>query len=112
MDNNHFSLLNKCFFVDTLTITDLVTEGQQLYDYLLLNVSQYGFKVLEMENRTSEFILVQVTTARQVSYKDAQDRQHTDDFDMTLIVYNLCTPFKPVDNVLHLKYYLILTSKR
>ncbi|XP_030748432.1 LOW QUALITY PROTEIN: KICSTOR complex protein SZT2-like [Sitophilus oryzae] len=97
---------------DTLTIGNLVTEGKQLYDYLLSNVHQYGFKVLEMDDGCLEYILVQVTTAKHVSYKDSQDRQHTDDFDMTLVVYNLCTPFKPTDNVLHLRYYLILTSKR
>ncbi|KAJ8923504.1 hypothetical protein NQ315_010082 [Exocentrus adspersus] len=99
---------------DTLTIKNLVTEGQQLYEYLLSNVSQYNFKVLEMDlwEGESEFILVQVTSTPQVSYKDSQDRHHTDDFDITLVVYNLCTPYHPADNVLHLKYYLILTSKR
>ncbi|XP_066247487.1 KICSTOR complex protein SZT2-like [Euwallacea similis] len=97
---------------DTITIEELVTEGKQLFDYLLANVSQYGFNVLEMENGSAEFILVQTSTARQISYKDSQDRQHTDDFDMTLVVYNMCTPYKPTDKVVHLKYYLILTSKR
>ncbi|XP_048517774.1 KICSTOR complex protein SZT2 isoform X3 [Dendroctonus ponderosae] len=97
---------------DTITIEGLVTEGKQLFDYLLSNVRQYGFSVLEMDHTSPEFILVQVTTARQVSYKDSQDRQHTNDFDMTLVVYNLCTPYKPTDRVMHLKYYLILTSKR
>ncbi|KAF7281911.1 hypothetical protein GWI33_004033 [Rhynchophorus ferrugineus] len=97
---------------DTLTIDNLVTEGKQLYDYLRLNVQQYGFKVLETDVGSSNFILVQVSTARQISYKDSQERKHTDDFDMTLVVYNLCAPYKSTDNVLHLKYYLILTSKR
>lgn len=91
-----------------------MTEGQQLYEYLLSNVSQYNFKVFELDlwEGDSEFILVQVTSTPQVSYKDSQDRHHTDDFDITLVVYNLCTPYHPSDNVLHLKYYLILTSKR
>ncbi|CAH1153732.1 unnamed protein product [Phaedon cochleariae] len=99
---------------DTLTIKNLVTEGKQLYDYLLSNVSQYDFKVFEMDGHDteSEFILVQVTSTPQVSYKDSQDRHHTDDFDITLVVNNLCTPYSPKDNVLHLRYYLILTSKR
>ncbi|KAL1492858.1 hypothetical protein ABEB36_011037 [Hypothenemus hampei] len=98
---------------DTITLEGLLTEGKQLFEYLLSNVGQYGFKVLEMEGGgTPEFVLVQVSTARQISYKDSQDRQHTDDFNMTLVVYNLCTPYKPTDKVLHLKYYLILTSKR
>nr|XP_023016879.1 KICSTOR complex protein SZT2-like [Leptinotarsa decemlineata] len=99
---------------DTLTIKNLVTEGKQLYDYLLKNVDQYNFKVFEMDvhESESEFILVQVTSTSQVSYKDSQDRQHTDDFDITLVVYNHCMPYSPEDNVLHLRYYLILTSKR
>ncbi|XP_050313415.1 KICSTOR complex protein SZT2-like [Anthonomus grandis grandis] len=97
---------------DTLTIDNLVTEGKQLFDYLLRNVNHYGFKVLEMDDSPPEFILVQVTTTRQVFYKDSQDRQHTDDFDMTLVIYNQCAPYKPTDKVLHLKYYLILTAKR
>lgn len=101
-------------FVDTITIKNLVSEGQQLYDYLLSNVSQYDFKVLEADvwEGAPEFFLVQVTTTPQVSYKDSQDQKHTDDFDITLIVYNLCTPYSPTDNILHLRYYLILTSKR
>ncbi|CAH0562057.1 unnamed protein product [Brassicogethes aeneus] len=100
-------------YADTLTIKNLVTEGKQLYDYLLSNIAQYNFKVFEMEaNEDMECILVQVTSTPQVSYKDSQDRHHTDDFDITLVIYNLCTPYSPKDNVLHLKYYLILTSKR
>lgn len=100
-------------YTDTLTIKDLVTEGKQLYEYLLSNVAQYNFKVFNMDHiGDMEYILVQVTSTPQVSYKDSQDRQHTDDFDITLVVYNLCTPYSPQDTVLHLKYYLILTSKR
>lgn len=92
----------------------MVTEGKQLYDYLLTNVAQYDFKVLDMDKGDGEveYILVQVTSTPQVSYKDSHDRQHTDDFEITLVVYNLCMPYNPTDNVLHLKYYLILTSKR
>ncbi|XP_056646993.1 KICSTOR complex protein SZT2-like isoform X1 [Diorhabda sublineata] len=99
---------------DTLTIEDLITEGKQLFDYLLSNVNQYDFQVIQMNSHEgeSEYILVQVTSAPQVSYKDSQDQQHTDDFDITLVVHNVCTPFSPKDNVLHLRYYLILTSKR
>ncbi|XP_008200755.1 KICSTOR complex protein SZT2 isoform X3 [Tribolium castaneum] len=99
---------------DTITITNLVTEGKQLYDYLLTNVNQYNFKVLDMDKGDGEieYILVQVTSNPQVSYKDSHDREHTDEFEITLVVYNLCAPYSPTDNVLHLKYYLILTSKR
>jgi hypothetical protein len=99
---------------DTITIKNLVTEGKQLYDYLLTNVDQYDFKVLDMDKGDGEveYILVQVTSNPHVSYKDSQDREHTDDFEITLVVYNLCLPYSPTDNILHLKYYLILTSKR
>lgn len=85
-----------------------------MFEYLLSNVNQYNFKVLEMEanDGESEYILIQVSTAPQVSYKDSQDCQHTDDFDVSLVVYDLCRPFKPSDHILHLKYYLILTSKK
>lgn len=102
------------FLVDTITINDLVTEGQQLFDYLLSNVEQYDFKFMEMDlwEGDTEYILVQVTSTPQMAYKDSQDRQQTDDFDITLVVYNLCTPYSPADYVLHLRYYLILTSKR
>ncbi|RZC33025.1 SZT2-like, partial [Asbolus verrucosus] len=99
---------------ETITIKNLMTEGKQLYDYLLTNVDQYNFKALDMDRGDGEveYILVQVTSNPQVSYKDSQDREHTDDFEITLVVYNLCMPYSPTDNVLHLKYYLILTSKR
>ncbi|KAJ8945629.1 hypothetical protein NQ314_009160 [Rhamnusium bicolor] len=79
------------------------------------SINRYNFKVFKMDvwEGDSEYILVQVTSTPQVYvYRDSQDRHHTDDFDITLVVYNLCTPFSPSDNVLHLKYYLILTSKR
>lgn len=91
-----------------------MTEGKQLYDYLLTNVDQYNFKVLDMDKGDGEveYILVQVTSNPQVSYKDSHDREHTDDFELTLVVYNLCAPYSPTDNILHLKYYLILSSKR
>lgn len=112
--SNITAIIDFLFALDTITIKDLDTEGQQLYEYLLANVSQYEFKVFEMDvyEGDSEFILVQMTSTPQVSYKDSQDQQHTDDFDITLIVYNLCTPYNPSDKVLHLRYYLILTTKR
>lgn len=102
-------------YADTLTIRNLMTEGKQLYDYLLTNVSQYNFDVFTMQRedvKETEYVLVQVTSTHQVSYKDSQDRQHTDDFDMTVIICNLCSPYVPRDNILHLKYYLILISRR
>lgn len=101
--------------LDTITIRNLMTEGKQLYDYLLTNVTQYNFDVFTMgseDPKDTEYVLVQVTNTHQVSYKDLYDRQHTDDFDVTVIICNLCSPYVPWDNVLHLKYYLILISKK
>ncbi|KAL3289663.1 hypothetical protein HHI36_023071 [Cryptolaemus montrouzieri] len=66
---------------------------------------------MEKNNGELEEILVQVTSTSQVYYTDSQDCQHTDDFEVTVVVHNLCFPYSPNDNVLHLKYYLILTSK-
>lgn len=102
-------------FTDTLTVRNLMTEGKQLFDYLLTNVPQYNFEVFDMQRddvKENEYVLVQVTNTHQVSYKDSQDRQHVDDFDMTIIVCNLFSSNVPRDNVLHLKYYLILISRR
>lgn len=52
-----------------------------------------------------------------ITYKDAQDRNHTDDFNITLIVsYDSALNDGNDKNVdqcsLHLKYYIILTSRR
>lgn len=92
-----------------------MTEGKQLYDYLLSNVSQYSFEVFTMnreEQKDIEYVLVQVSNTHQVSYKDSQDRHQTDDFDVAVIICNVCSPYVPWDNILHLKYYLILISRR
>lgn len=112
----HYVRVFNIEFADTLTIRNLMTEGKQLFDYLLTNVPQYNFEVFDMQRqdmKENEYALVQVTNTHQVSYKDSQDRQHVDDFDMTIIVCNnLCSPCVPRENVLHLKYYLILLSRR
>lgn len=60
----------------------------------------------------NEYVLVQVTSTPQVWYKDSQDRQQTDDFDVTLIISNLSKTWQPNENILHLKFYIILTSRR
>lgn len=91
-----------------------MTEGKQLYDYLLANINQYNFEVFVMTRedwKPNEYILVQVGNIQQISYKDSQNRQCTDDFNITIIVCNVCPPFASYENVLHLRYYLILTSK-
>lgn len=99
-------------------IKDLLTEGQQLYTYLLSNNKQYGMYVLSMNKRDlpeetdNDYVLVQVTSVPQVMYKDSQDRQQTDDFNITLIVTNLGLTRQLHDNVLRLKFYIVVTSRR
>lgn len=101
---------------DDVVVADLLMEGKELYNYLLSYIRQYSFKFIGMsdENITegTEYILVQTTSIPQLSYKDSQDMQHTDDFDVTLIVTNLSTHKDHSQFSLHLKYYLILTSRR
>lgn len=118
LSNAYVSILNTItiFILDTITINNLRTEGKQLYKYLIDNVIDYDFTVFKMLHDTkienSEYILVQVSNTPQVSYKDSQDRQHTDDFVVTLIVSNINNFNEHYDNTIHLKYYLILTSRR
>ncbi|XP_017776135.1 PREDICTED: protein SZT2-like [Nicrophorus vespilloides] len=99
---------------DSMIIGNLLTEGKQLYTYLLSNVKQYNLSVVSMHNigEGTEYVLIQVSNISDVTYRDAQDRQHTDDFDITLIISNISTTYNNSDNVIHLKYYLILTSGR
>lgn len=60
----------------------------------------------------AEFVLVQISSTPQMSYRDSHDCHHTDDFNVTLIVSQLRHPNEPTNQVLYLKCYLILTSKR
>lgn len=96
-------------YANTIIINNLLTDGKYLYSYLLDNIKHYHFNKLKMnhDNETSEYVLVQVSNTPKVSYKDSQDRKHTDDFDVTLII---CNAYESWDNSLHLKYYLILTA--
>lgn len=104
------------YFSDTISINNLKTDGKELYSYLINNVIDYELTVIKMQHdskmENSEYILVQVSNTPQVSYKDSQDRQHTDDFVVTLIVSNINNPNEHADNSIYLKYYLILTSRR
>lgn len=96
---------------DTITIPNLVTEGKHLYKYILENVQHYNLHKLKVnyEHDPFTYVLVHVFSTPQVSYKDSQDRQHTDDFDVTLIICDAC---EIGENALSLKYFLILTSRR
>ncbi|KAF5294731.1 hypothetical protein FQA39_LY00215 [Lamprigera yunnana] len=99
---------------EKITISELTTEEKQLYDYLLSNVNQYGMDVFSTkgdDGECREYVLVQMANTPQMSYKDFQDCQHTDDFDVTLVLSRL--PPEVESNIaLHLQYYLILTSRR
>ncbi|KAK4871539.1 hypothetical protein RN001_015663 [Aquatica leii] len=99
---------------ETIAINDLTTDGKQLYDYLLSNVNKYGMDVFSMQGddgECTEYVLVQMESIPQMSYKDSQDCQHTDDFDVTLVLSRISS--QADSNLsLHLKYYLILTSRR
>nr|XP_022914806.1 KICSTOR complex protein SZT2-like isoform X1 [Onthophagus taurus] len=103
-------------YTDTVKISNLLTDGKQLYNFLLAHIKQYQFKhIIMRDNKVSdevEYILVQTTNTPQLSYKDSQDRQHTDDFDVTSIVTDVSPYDNGKDYCLHMKYYLILTSRR
>lgn len=60
----------------------------------------------------NEYVLVQVTSTPQVWYKDSQDQQQTDDFDVTLVISNQSQKWQPNEDTLHLKFYIVLTSRR
>ena len=67
---------------------------------------------IKLENDENEYIIVQMSNTRQVSFNDSEGREHTDDFDVTVIV----TYLNPIDellfNTIRLKYYVVLTSRR
>lgn len=88
-----------------------------MYIYLLSNNKYYNMQVLSMRREDSsetenEYVLVQVSSTPQVWYKDSQDQQQTDDFDVTLVISNQSQKWQPNDNTLYLKFYIVLTSRR
>lgn len=104
-------------YSDTVTLSNLATPARTLYSYLLSNEKACGMQVLGMsrdtsEDKESEFVLVRLQSTPLVSYCDAQDMKHTDDFDITLIVSRLEQPPHLEKSEITLKYYLMLTSKR
>lgn len=102
-------------YSEIISIENLITSPRQLYDYLLSHDKHYHMSTFAMNPElqigfgSNEYVLGQVTSSPSFSYKDAQDRQHTDDLDITLIVSYLDQNDSPD---LILKYYLILTSHR
>ncbi|XP_037802509.1 KICSTOR complex protein SZT2-like isoform X9 [Penaeus monodon] len=107
-----------------LTVEDTGSPGEQLYNYLLAREKQYKMRVLRMtpvildptaDMQYTEFVLVHTKTCR-VHYSDANDQRVSDDYDVTLLVsHNATLDAHPSDqqlNVLHLNFYVILTSRR
>ncbi|XP_046747125.1 KICSTOR complex protein SZT2-like [Diprion similis] len=104
-------------YSDTVTVSNLATPARTLYSYLLSNEKACGMQVLGMsrdsnEDKESEFVLVRLQSTPLVSYCDAQDMKHTNDFDITLIVSRLEQPPNLEKSEITLKYYLMLTRKR
>ncbi|XP_047479590.1 KICSTOR complex protein SZT2-like isoform X5 [Penaeus chinensis] len=107
-----------------LTVEDTGSPGEQLYNYLLAREKQYKMRVLRMtpvildptaDMQYTEFVLVHTKTCR-VHYSDANDQRVSDDYDVTLLVsHNATLDAQSSDqqlNVLHLNFYVILTSRR
>ncbi|XP_048511777.1 KICSTOR complex protein SZT2-like isoform X2 [Athalia rosae] len=104
-------------YSDTVTVNNLATPARTLYSYLLSHEKACGMQVLGMsrdskKDKESEFVLVHLQSTPLVSYCDAQDMKHTDDFDITLIVSRVEQPPQFERTEITLKYYLMLTSKR
>ncbi|KAK3871475.1 hypothetical protein Pcinc_023382 [Petrolisthes cinctipes] len=112
----------------SLTIEDTGTPGEQLYNYLLAREKHYRMRVLRMtpvmidpnaEMHYTEFILVHTKTC-QVHYRDGNDQRVSDEYDVTLLVSHDTSPNtspdarleEPIPNILHLNFYVILTSRR
>ncbi|XP_042227057.1 KICSTOR complex protein SZT2-like isoform X3 [Homarus americanus] len=107
-----------------LTIEDTGTPGEQLYNYLLAREKQYRMRVLRMTPvihdpdalmQYTEFILVHTKTCR-VHYKDGNDQRVSDEYDVTLLVSHNTSADIELEslhpNILHLNFYVILTSTR
>lgn len=110
-------------YADVLSVQNVTTAPQQLFNYLLSHEKVYKMEVFRMapvtnENDSSvdnEYVLVQLENMPHVTYRDAHDMSHTDDFSVTLIVSHdsaLDKQESADQSTLHLKYYIILTSTR
>ena len=98
-----------------LQIPCTVVTPEHLYNYLLDHEKTYGMDVLRMEpviidhnmEFDNEYALVQLSH-KKVTYTDNQDVKRSDDFDVSLILSYSGNS----DNLLTLKYFLTMTSKR
>jgi len=107
--------------VNTLSLKDAATPGEQLFDYLLNHERRYGFQVLRMVSSSADAINndppnTEYVLAKQWPFKalqrDSGDMKQMDDYDVTLLVAH--DPPAPGDDPLRLalKYYVVLSSKR
>ena len=107
--------------VNTLSLKDVATPGEQLFDYLLNHERRYGFQVLRMVSSPADAINndppnTEYVLAKQWPFKalqrDSGDVKQMDDYDVTLLVAH--DPPAPGDDPLKLtlKYYVVLSSKR
>ncbi|KAF4533500.1 hypothetical protein B566_EDAN000985 [Ephemera danica] len=103
-------------YSDSVCVTNTSTPAGQLYSFLWTHEDLYQMEVFSMCPETeccmdNEYVLVQLKNTHPVTYKDNHDMKQTDDFDVTLIVAH-----ENIDgsgsNTLHLKYFIILTSRR
>ena len=98
-----------------LQIPCTVVTPEHLYNYLLDHEKTYGMDVIRMEpviidhnmEFDNEYALVQLSH-KKVTYTDNQDVKRSDDFDVSLILSYSGNS----DNLLTLKYFLTMTSKR
>ncbi|KAK7862806.1 hypothetical protein R5R35_004159 [Gryllus longicercus] len=109
-------------YADMLSVSNVTTPPQQLFNYLLSHEKVYKMEVFRMAPVThetdssvdNEYVLVQLENMPHVTYRDAHDMSHTDEFSVTLIVSHDSVPHEKQDitdqSTLHLKYYIILTS--
>ncbi|PSN35424.1 hypothetical protein C0J52_13195, partial [Blattella germanica] len=116
-------------YQDVLSVNEVTTPARQLFNYLLCHEKDYGMEVFRMvpvpvavvtdadgveydvDSDDNEYVLVQLESTPHVTYKDVHDMKHTDDFDATLIVAHDREDESDL-NSLHIKYYIILTSRR
>ncbi|XP_023246457.1 KICSTOR complex protein SZT2 [Copidosoma floridanum] len=103
-----------------VTVSNLMTPAQTLFQYLLSHEQAYGMQVLSMSDDTnndrqrSEYVLVRMQNTPFVGQNDPQkqDTKSSNDFDVVLIVTRLDQYQQTDSRDITLKYYLMLTSKR
>ncbi|XP_063220375.1 KICSTOR complex protein SZT2-like isoform X2 [Bacillus rossius redtenbacheri] len=115
-------------YADVISICGLTVQARQLYNYLLGHGKVYGMDVFRMAPVSydantapdNEYVLVRLDSTPHVTYRDLDDTKHTDDFDVTVVVFHETesgdegrdASVKDDQNLILLKYYIILTSRR